>query len=96
MISSRTRAALAQKKAAGAKLGNRTNLAEAQRLGCVLQAARADNFAGNVLQIIREVQAGGAISLRAVAEALNARKVRRARGGEWSAVQVSCILGRAA
>lgn len=96
MISARTKAALAQKKAQGVVLGNRTNLAEAQAMGNAVQAAQADDFAGNVLPIIREVQAGGATSLRAVAEALNTRKVKTARGGAWTAVQVSRILGRAA
>ena len=104
MISARTKAALAALKAKGVtkagkavtKLGNVTNLAEAGKVGAAAQAREADDFAGNVLPIIREVQAGGATSLRAVAEALNARRVRTARGGVWSAVQVSRILGRAA
>ena len=95
MISARTKAALAPK--VGMKvLGNRTNLAEAQAKGAVANAKDADDFAANVLPIIRQVQAGGASSLRAVADALNARNVRTARGGEWSAVTVSRIIARAA
>ena len=104
MISARTKAALAVVKARGVskagkhlpKLGNVTNLAEAGKAGAAVQVAAADDFAGNVLPIIRQVQVGGTTSLRAVAEALNARNVKTARGGVWSAVQVSRILDRAA
>ena len=44
--------------------------------------------------IIREIQKSGVNSLRGVAKALSARGVKTARGGEWSAVQVSDILER--
>jgi hypothetical protein len=37
---------------------------------------------------IREAQRAGASSLRAIAEVLNARGVRTARGGKWAATQV--------
>ena len=96
MIGARTRDALARKKAQGAQLGNRTNLAEAQAKGAAANAKDAEDFAANVMPIIRQLQASGATSLRAVADALNARNVRTARGGEWSAMTVSRILNRAA
>jgi DNA invertase Pin-like site-specific DNA recombinase len=64
LISERTRLALAQKKAQGALLGNRTNMAEAQAKGAEANAAAANAFAANVLPIVREIQAGGASSLR--------------------------------
>jgi hypothetical protein len=38
----------------------------------------ADAFAANVLPIIRQVEAAGATGYRAIAAALNARRVRRA------------------
>jgi len=41
-----------------------------------------------VLPIIREIQRAGAKTLRAVAEALNARGVPTARGGRWQAMTV--------
>ena len=47
LISDRTRAALAQKKAQGALLGNRTNLAEAQAKGVVGIRCCSRAFAGN-------------------------------------------------
>src|SRR6185503_11654106 len=60
LIADRTRAALAQKKAQGAKLGNPTNLGEAQTKGAMANRRAADAFAGNVLPIVRQIQAAGA------------------------------------
>src|SRR4051812_3045875 len=64
LISARTAAALKAKKLAGAKLGNRTNLENAQKLGATANAAAADRFAVNVLPIIRSIQGAGASTLR--------------------------------
>ncbi|MBR1280445.1 recombinase family protein [Bradyrhizobium sp. AUGA SZCCT0177] len=56
--------------------------------------ANADSFAKDVAP--REIQgSGGIASRRAIARALNARGVATARGGKWTAVQVSAILNRA-
>ncbi len=95
LISDRTRAALAAKKAQGAKLGNRTNLDEASAKGATANRAAADAFAGNVLPVVRQIQASGATTLRAIAEALNARGIRTARGGAWYAATVGNLLARA-
>jgi hypothetical protein len=43
----------------------------------------------------RQIQKSGVSSLRGVAKALSARGIKTARGGEWTAVQVSEILRRA-
>jgi hypothetical protein len=43
---------------------------------------------------VKELQAAGAESLRAIAEGLEARGIPAARGGKWSAVQVSRLLAR--
>jgi hypothetical protein len=51
MISARTKAALAAKKAQGARLGNRTTLAEAGAKGRAAGIAAADAFARNVLRL---------------------------------------------
>jgi hypothetical protein len=45
-------------------------------------------------QIIREIQSTGVASHRGIARSLNARGVATARGGAWTAVQVSSILRR--
>jgi hypothetical protein len=45
--------------------------------------------------VIAELRAGGAASLRAIADGLNAKKIPTARGnGEWTAVQVDRVLRR--
>jgi hypothetical protein len=48
----------------------------------------------NVVPIIRDVQRAGLKSLRAIADALNARGVRTARGGAWYASSVRDALKR--
>lgn len=95
LIRERTRLALAQKKAQGARLGNRTNLAEATGKGNAANKAAADAFAANVLPIVREIQAAGHMSLRAIAAELTRRNVRTARGGAWNARAVQALLARA-
>jgi DNA invertase Pin-like site-specific DNA recombinase len=94
MIADRTRAALAAKKAQGAKLGNRTNLADAQAKGAATTSATAAAFAANVLPVVRQIQAAGATTHRAIAEALNARGIRTARGGRWHVSTVQNLLAR--
>jgi hypothetical protein len=54
----------------------------------------ADRYSANVLPVIREIQRSGIQSLRGIARALAARGIPTARGGEWTAVQVSDILHR--
>jgi Recombinase len=48
----------------------------------------------NAVPIIREVQRAGLKSLRAIADALNARGVGTARGGTWHASSVRDALKR--
>jgi DNA invertase Pin-like site-specific DNA recombinase len=94
LISERTRAALARAKAAGTRLGNRTNLPAARAKGQESIQTTANTFAENVLPVIQQIQASGATTLGAIADALNARGVRTARGGVWYATTVSNILRR--
>jgi DNA invertase Pin-like site-specific DNA recombinase len=94
MIAARTKAALAPMKGQGI-LGNRTNLAEASTKGVAAIKAGADEFAANVLPLIRDMQGRG-LSHRAIADELNVRRVRTARDGSWSATQVQRVLARAA
>ena len=53
--------------------------------------SEADRYAANVLPIIREAQK----ALREIAEALNARGIPLARGGQWYAQSVANALARA-
>lgn len=95
LISERTKAALAAKKAQGVKLGNRTNLAEARAKAVASTKASADAFALNVLPVIDQVKAQGVTSYNGIAQALNVRGVRTARGGTWQAATVRKIILRA-
>jgi DNA invertase Pin-like site-specific DNA recombinase len=94
LISERTRVALQAKKAQGVLLGNRTNLAEAQAKSAAANRDAADAFAANVLPIVRQIEAGGATTHRAIAAALNDRGVRTARGGDWHQSTVRNLLAR--
>jgi DNA invertase Pin-like site-specific DNA recombinase len=93
MIATRTRDALQRAKARGVKLGG-PKPAQARKAAAKAIGANADRHAANVLPIIREIQRAGATSLRAIAQALNARGVATARGGKWQAMTVSNLLAR--
>lgn len=94
LIAERTRAALHAKKSAGAKLGNRTNLAEAQAKGVKERLRRADQFAANILPVIRHIQASGVPTYAGIASALNARGIPTARGGAWHPSTVQKLVVR--
>ncbi len=94
LISERTRSALVQRKAQGARLGNPKNAKHAASLGRQAQVAEADRFAISVLPIIRAIQAAGAATLAEVAKALNVRGIRSARGGRWHVSSVQNLLAR--
>lgn len=94
MISDRTKAALAVRKAQGVKMGNRTNLAEAQAKGAAVIKRDADAFAANVLPVIKQVKASGVTTLHGIAAALNERGVKTARGGTWAAATVRNVILR--
>jgi DNA invertase Pin-like site-specific DNA recombinase len=94
MIAERTRLALAQRKAQGVLLGNRTNLPEARAKANASNKKLAASFAANVLPIIRQIEAAGMTSYRGIALALNARGVRTARGGTWRDTTVRGMMLR--
>lgn len=93
LISQRTKAALAAKKAQGAKLGN-PRAAETVGKAHAANRAAADRHAANVLPIVREIQRSGLTTLREIAAALNARGVHTARGGDWHSTTVRNLLMR--
>lgn len=93
-ISSRTKAALEAAKARGVRLGG-PRLVEAQAKGREAQQVAAAHRAGNIMPVIREMQATGVTTLQAIAQALNARGVSTPRGGQWHASSVRNVLGRA-
>jgi DNA invertase Pin-like site-specific DNA recombinase len=96
LISERTKAALAARKARGAQLGNRSNAAVALAQGRRVLASDADAFAANVLPIIDSLRAAGVTDLSGLALALNQRGVRTARGGRWHVSNVRNVIARSA
>jgi DNA invertase Pin-like site-specific DNA recombinase len=94
MIATRTREALRRAKARGVRLGG-PKLAQARKAAVETIEANAERHAANVLPIIREIQRAGAKSLRAIADALNARGIATARGGRWQAQTVANVIERA-
>jgi DNA invertase Pin-like site-specific DNA recombinase len=95
LISERTKAALAAKKASGAKLGNPRNIAIAGSFGRNAQIVAADEFAAGLLPIVKAIRATGATTLEAITRALNDRGVRSARGATWHVSSVANLLARA-
>ena len=95
LISERTKAALAAKKASGAKLGNRSNNAAAGLCGRQIQIGAADQFATGLLPVIDAIRRTGATTLEAITRALNDRGIRPARGTRWYASSVANLLSRA-
>lgn len=97
LISTRTREALAALKRKGVKLGNpsRRALVQAGRKGAAANKEEADTFARSILPHIQGHQQRG-LSLRAIAEEFNRSGIRTARGGQWTATQLSMIQRRVA
>ena len=97
-ISDRTRAALAAAKARGVALGwsmprRAGEQRHAARKGAERNARKADQHAANVLPVIRQIAARGA-SLRQIADELNTRAIKTARGGLWYAATVRNVMAR--
>jgi DNA invertase Pin-like site-specific DNA recombinase len=97
VVSARTKAALQAAKANGKVLGCRnTRIASEAHKGAAVSAMvrteQAKRRAEDIMTVIRDVQAQGAVSLRQIAAKLNRLGVRTSRGGEWSAVQVQRVL----
>ena len=94
LISERTKAALRAKKAAGARLGNPTNLHAAGLIGRSAQAQAADEFAADLVPVIQAIRNAGASTLSEIANALNGRGVRPPRGSNWHRSSVRNLIAR--
>lgn len=94
LISQRTKAALAEAKARGRRLGNPTNLEEARKRAAEVRRSTARQSASNALVLIQKLQSIGIETLREIAEQLNERHYPAPRGGQWQATQVRRVLER--
>lgn len=94
LISARTKAALAARKARGLTLGKPENLTLKVRLsGAATSRARTVANMRPVAAYASALRAQG-LSLRAVAAQLDAYDFRTRQGDPWSAVQVKRVLDR--
>jgi hypothetical protein len=65
-----------------------------RKLSAEARQERTGARAADLAPIIKELQAAGKTSLRAIAAGLNEQGIPTARGGEWSSPQVMRILER--
>ncbi|AIB12266.1 resolvase [Azospirillum argentinense] len=93
LIADRTRQALLAKRDRGEPLGS-PNMAEVAKAGTARRQAQADEHAARVMPIIAEIRRAGVTTLQGIADALNARGVRSARGGRWHPSTVRDIIRR--
>jgi DNA invertase Pin-like site-specific DNA recombinase len=97
-ISEPTKAALAAAKRRGVKLGgyreNAKLTAKARAAGTAVRIERARARAADLADTVKELQAAGCESLRAIAAGLDERGIPTARGGKWGAEQVARLLER--
>src|SRR5205085_11751303 len=95
LISERTKAALAIRKASGSKLGNPINIHEAGDNGRASLIGAADEHARSLLPLLRALRTEGTVSIGGVTRALNERKVPTARGAQWHVSSTANLLARA-
>src|SRR5262245_4978905 len=94
-ISERTKAALAAAKRRGVKLGGDRGArltAKQRAAGVAVRQEQARARARDLAPTVKELQAAGCESLRAIAAGLQERGIPEAQGGSWSAVQVARLL----
>lgn len=99
LCSTRTREALAARRARGLPLGgNNPRIGIEAMKGAAASASvrrlKADVRACDLMPIVADLRAEGAATLEAIAGGLNTRGVRTARGGSWSRQSVRDLLRR--
>jgi DNA invertase Pin-like site-specific DNA recombinase len=98
MISERTRAAMAAAKARGVDF-SRPNLAKDKNTDPTKANAKrrvlAENYAGDMAEVIEDIKAEGIETLHGIAKELNVRDIATRRGGRWTATQVRRVVERA-
>ena len=91
LISQRTKEGLAIVKSRGVKLGNPTNLSEAQAKGRAANVGASAAFGSRMMTTIGKLMAAG-MSMNAIASELNGMSLPTMRGGRWTAKAVSRVV----
>lgn len=98
MISNRTKAALEAAKARGVTLGGyrgfdiATVADKGTEASAQVRKSRSVQRAADVMEIIKDLKASGATSLRSIAKGLNERGIKTPRGSEWQANSVKRVI----
>jgi DNA invertase Pin-like site-specific DNA recombinase len=95
MTSERTKAALAAAKRRGVKLGGDRGVVPTNKQRALAAAARREKArarAADLAPVVKELQDGGAVTLRALAAGMDERGIPAAQGGSWSPTQVARLL----
>ena len=95
LISERTKAALAVRKASGSRLGNPSNIADAGSTGRASLIAAANEYARSLLPLLRTLRNEGTVTIGAITRSLNERKIPTPRGSSWHVSSVANLLARA-
>ena len=93
-IAGRTRDALAVLKSRGVRLGNPTNLADAQTKGAATNRDRATREAAGLASFVQSVRSRGVVTASGLARELNAARVATPTGAAWSAKTAGRLVGR--
>jgi DNA invertase Pin-like site-specific DNA recombinase len=93
LIGTRSRAALAAAKVRGVKLGN-PDLQNVRERAIQQIRQAADARAVELIPLIQQIQRTGSISIREIADRLNAQGVAGPRGGAWYATSVRNVFSR--
>ena len=95
MISERTRASLAVAKAKGKVLGGyrgRSPTIEDRSKSLAARQTTASQRRNDVMTVVNELRSAGCVTLKSLAEGLNAKGITTPRGGMWSVQQVHTLL----
>lgn len=93
-IAARTRDALAVLKSRGVRLGNPTNLADAQAKGAATNRERANRDASGLAAFVQSVRSRGVVTASGLARELNAARVATPTGAAWSAKTAGRLVSR--
>jgi len=91
LISQRTKAGLAVAKSRGVTLGN-PNAARAWKKAVVAIQDGKRRFATDAMKIIREILGTGVSKLSRIADCMDKRGEKTARGGKWTATAVKRVM----